>query len=172
MVLSNFKSNSYLLFINRGIKYLVYEIIMEVLMENNGYRISMLIRQVDLKINQHINNEVKKIGFTVPQVALIKVLSRNEKMKLGDLSEEMNLANSTISGIVDRLEANGMVERIRCSEDKRVVYVALSKKGKAFAAQFRGIINEYFEGMFQGVSKEKIDVILKGLETLVKVIDK
>lgn len=140
-------------------------------MESNGYRISMLIRQVDLKINQHINNEVKKIGFTVPQVLLIKVLSRNGKMKLGDLSEEMNLANSTISGIVDRLETNGIVERIKCNKDKRVVYVSLTKNGKEFAAQFRGIVNEYFEGMFKGVSKEKIDVILKGLETLVEVID-
>jgi DNA-binding MarR family transcriptional regulator len=59
-------------------------------------------------------------GLTGPQQAAMSLLVGADGLSLKDLSREMGLAHSTVSGIVDRLEKQGLVERRADPADGRV----------------------------------------------------
>ncbi|KAA6459699.1 MarR family transcriptional regulator [Acidobacteria bacterium AB60] len=67
--------------------------------------------------------EVAKGELTGPQTAVMRIVVGNPGVSLRDLSREVSLAHSTVSGIVDRLETRGMVQRTTDGADGRIVRV-------------------------------------------------
>jgi DNA-binding MarR family transcriptional regulator len=59
-------------------------------------------------------------GLTAPQTAVMSVIVRHDGISLKDLSREVSLAHSTVSGIADRLEKRGLVERRADPADGRI----------------------------------------------------
>jgi DNA-binding MarR family transcriptional regulator len=93
-------------------------------------------------------------------------------MKISDLSSKMSLSNSTVSGIVDRLEKQDFVKRIRSKDDRRVVYVEVTSKLKKVGKAKRDRIEKSVQFIISSATPEEMDVIKKGLLTLEKVIDR
>jgi DNA-binding MarR family transcriptional regulator len=71
--------------------------------------------------------DIAGIGLTAPQVDLLRQLSFNDGLTLTQLSERLNLAHSTVSGIVDRLEQKEMVERRPDPHDRRIKSIFLGQ---------------------------------------------
>ncbi|SHJ48781.1 DNA-binding transcriptional regulator, MarR family [Dethiosulfatibacter aminovorans DSM 17477] len=138
----------------------------------NGYQIASLIREINSKLNHSIKNEFKDTGLTVPQIMVLKTLSNGNRLKISEISKEMNLVNSTVSGIIDRLEKQDIVKRIRSEEDRRIVYIELSEKGNEIIKNHRAIINNFFNDTFGNLGNEEINTILTGLQTVKNVLDK
>jgi DNA-binding MarR family transcriptional regulator len=70
-------------------------------------------------LRRPLESEIAKGGLTVPQTAVMRVVVSRHGLSLKDLSREVSLAHSTVSGIVDRLERRGMIERRADAEDGR-----------------------------------------------------
>lgn len=140
-------------------------------MENvNGIQIALLIRDINNKITNDINREFVSTGFTLPQLNVIKELAQENQLMVSELGQRMGLTNSTVSGILDRLEKQKMIERVRSQIDRRVVYVKLTPEGFSQVGRLRDIIDNYFNHLFFGVSEEKLKEIQNGLTTLNKIV--
>lgn len=70
-------------------------------------------------LRKPLEAEYARGELTVPQTAVMRVVVRQHGISLKDLSREVSLAHSTVSGIVDRLEKQGLVERRADPEDGR-----------------------------------------------------
>lgn len=73
-------------------------------------------------------------GLTGPQVTALKILESIGTLSLSELSARMSAKNSTITGIVDRMERDGLVKRERSPDDRRVVFLRATARGRAIAA--------------------------------------
>jgi DNA-binding MarR family transcriptional regulator len=93
-------------------------------------------------------------------------------MKVSELSERLGLTNSTVSGILDRLENQGLVERTRSKEDRRVVHVKVTDEFKKQSQKHFDEINKMIEQMMSKAAPEELDIILEGMNTLEKVINR
>ena len=72
-------------------------------------------------LRRPLEAEVAKGHLTVPQTGVMQVVVRNRGgISLKELSAEVSLAHSTVSGIVDRLEKRGMIERRPDASDGRI----------------------------------------------------
>lgn len=138
---------------------------------SNGYQIASLIREINCKLNHNIKNEFKETGLTVPQIMVIKTLSKNKRLKVSEISKEISLVNSTVSGIIDRLEKQDIVKRVRSEKDRRIVYIELSNNGDEIIKKYRHIINNFFNNIFSSSSEKEIETILTGLQTLKTTLD-
>ncbi|MTI66758.1 MAG: MarR family transcriptional regulator [Firmicutes bacterium] len=138
---------------------------------SKGYEIASLIREINSKLNHSIKNEFKETNLTVPQIMVIKTLSKNKRLKVSEISKEISLVNSTVSGIIDRLQKQDIVKRVRSKKDRRIVYIELSNKGEELIKKYRHIINNFFNNIFSNSSKEDMDTILAGLDTLKNILD-
>src|SRR6266851_192155 len=71
-----------------------------------------------------------KLGLTPPQATALRVLDPERSVPMKDLAERLACDASTLTGIVDRLESRGLVERRGGGRDRRVKVLALTPKGK------------------------------------------
>jgi DNA-binding MarR family transcriptional regulator len=67
-----------------------------------------------------VEAEVAQGGLTVPQKAVMHAVIMNHGISLKEVSHRLSLAHSTVSGIVDRLEKQGLIERRADENDGRV----------------------------------------------------
>lgn len=70
------------------------------------------------------------LGLTYPQYLVMLVLWERGTTPVGELGTALHLDSGTLSPLLKRLEAAGLVERRRSTEDERVVHVALTSAGK------------------------------------------
>jgi len=88
------------------------------------------LRRVFKAIQQYSEQVLKEFGVTGPQLWALRTIYAEGQLSMGALSKKMYLHNSTVSGVVDRLEAKGCVERARDRKDRRIITISLTKQGK------------------------------------------
>lgn len=139
---------------------------------NKVVAIVQLMKKVTANIKHEIGCHFKEMNLTGPQGMLIGTLFHHGEMKVSDLSEKLGLSNSTVSGILDRLEKQGQVERIRSKEDRRVVYVNITEDFKEQSKKQFVEINKMIEQMINKATPEELDKILEGMEVLRNVVER
>ena len=139
---------------------------------NRGTKISLLIKEVNVLMSQSIKQMFDETGLTTPQIMVMALLSRHGNMKVSEISEKLNLSNSTISGIIDRLEKQSYVKRIRSKEDRRVVHVSLAPKSDSIMhTAIHETIEQNLAQKMKKADTEQIDAIINGLETLKSLLE-
>ncbi|MGK0468921.1 MarR family winged helix-turn-helix transcriptional regulator [Clostridium sp.] len=133
---------------------------------NDNVEVARLFMQVMGSYKHSMIKIFEDTGFTGPQAMTMGILSKEKRIKMTDLSNKLCLSNSTVSGIVDRLEKQGMVERDRSKEDRRVVYVSICPKINDIHADFHKLIRENTENIIRKGTAEEIDKIVEGLNIL------
>ncbi|KYH28122.1 MarR family winged helix-turn-helix transcriptional regulator [Clostridium colicanis] len=134
---------------------------------DKGAKISLLIKDVNNLMHQSIKECFDETGLTTPQLMVLYTLGKHGSMKLSDISEKLSISNSTISGIVDRLEKQKCVERIRSKEDRRVIYVSPCENSKKIMPS--NVCKKIEDNLNKKLMKAKegeIEAIINGLETL------
>jgi DNA-binding MarR family transcriptional regulator len=86
-------------------------------------RIDRDLSAIRRTLRRPLEAEVARGELTVPQSAVMQAVVRHDGISLKDLSREVSLAHSTVSGIVDRLEKRGMIERRADAADGRVTRI-------------------------------------------------
>lgn len=92
-------------------------------------------------------------GLTGPQVTALKILESIGTLSLSELSARMSAKNSTITGIVDRMERDGLVRRERSAEDRRVVFLRATARGRSIAASVPVTAMEIFGSALSSLSE-------------------
>lgn len=105
-------------------------------------------------------------GLTGPQVTALKMLEGFGPISLSDLSERMSARNSTITGIADRMERDGLVERVRSEEDRRVVLIRLTDAGRALAARIPVTSMEIFGSALRSLDERDLSELRRILRVL------
>lgn len=139
---------------------------------NKGLEVVTALRNLMDTVKHRIHHNFKEMPITAPQGMLVRALYRHGKMKVSDLSEKMGLSNSTVSGIIDRLENQGMVERIRSKEDRRIVYVDVTPEFKKNLEVHMREIDKMLENIVNSATAEELADVFKGLHTLQRIFDR
>lgn len=92
------------------------------------------------------------MGLTGPQITALKILEAVGEISLSELSERMSARNSTITGIVDRMERDGLVVRERSEQDRRVVKIRATDKGAEIARGVPVTAMELFASALRSLS--------------------
>jgi DNA-binding MarR family transcriptional regulator len=137
---------------------------------NQSFEVLKLMKRVSQKMKQQIHANMGELNLTAPQGMMIGILSHHGAQKVSDLSERMYLSNSTVSGIIDRLEKCGCVERIRSQEDRRVVMIDLVPEfKKTIGSKFKEV-DEIMAKTISQATPEEMAEIIRGLSTLDRVM--
>ena len=90
-----------------------------------------LSRQITNLYRPHLD----EFGLTYPQYLVLLVLWEYEAVTVKRLGELLWLDSGTLTPLLKRMEANGLLERKRSSKDERIVDVLLTDKGRKLEAQ-------------------------------------
>lgn len=115
-------------------------------------------------------DEARRHDLTGPQLTVIKLLSGIGDLSLTELSENMQTRNSTVTGIIDRMEAAGLVKRVRSESDRRVVMIRLTPQGRSLARNVPIEPMQAFRRALETLSTTEQKTLLKILSKLEKQI--
>lgn len=93
---------------------------------------------------------VEGAGLTPPQYHLLRTLWDDDLMPLKDLAEASNCTRATITGLIDSLEAKGLVRRVPNPEDRRSLLAELTPEGHALRQQsesLQAVYSQCCEGL-------------------------
>lgn len=121
-----------------------------------------IIQAVDLYSRQLVTAH----GITGPQLICLRQLALGGNMSAGDLAEAISLRPATLSGILDRLEAQGFITRERHRDDRRRLLVRLTDSGQGLIERAPPSLQESFLLRFRALpaaEQEQIDRLLRQL---------
>lgn len=139
-------------------------------MDNNRDRnvesIEKHLRKVDYIIRKNGRMILSDFGITVPQFTALQTLINNGDMTIGELSQQMDLACSTITDLIDRMEKNELVKREKDQKDKRVVRVVVLTKGHDILQKVLERRISFLEVKLEGLSVTEVEGLKSALEKL------
>lgn len=129
------------------------------------------LRYISHLIKQKGREILSNYTITPPQFVALQWLHESGDMTIGELSTRMYLAFSTTTDLVDRMEKNELVQRIRDEKDRRVVRIHLLPEGERIIAEvilkrrnyLHDIMGEFDETEFEQLSKnlQKLHLLMK-----------
>lgn len=134
--------------------------------DTNVADIEMYLRRIDYTIRIKGREIIADANITVPQFQALQILIHNERLTIGELSQKMALACSTITDLIDRMEKAELVERRKSELDKRVVLVEVLPKGHEILERVLKKRREYLRGKMFDYDIESMEVLKGELKNL------
>ncbi|CAM3107704.1 MarR family transcriptional regulator [Filibacter tadaridae] len=119
------------------------------LMEKELRYIAGIIKQQGRRI-------LSNYTITPPQFIALQWLFEHGDMTIGDLSNRMFLAFSTTTDLVDRMEKNSLVKRVRDKQDRRVVRIHLLSEGERIIEEVIVKRRHYLDTVLEDFSEEEV----------------
>lgn len=128
------------------------------------------IRRVFFVLAEQARKAEHETGLTGSQLWVIKLLERASPMKVTELARRMYLHPATMVGLLDRLEAKGLVLRTRSDTDRRVVHVDISDQGRELVRNSPEVAQEQLVKGLEPLEEKKIRVVSDGMEQIVSIL--
>ncbi len=102
------------------------------------------LKQIIKSAKRSLRAELEEVGLTVPQAMVLHTLAAaDERLSARELGRECDMLASTMTGVVDRLEQQGYVQRERDDHDRRVVWINLTPAGERVQSTLGGFFSQF-----------------------------
>jgi len=131
------------------------------------------IRQLVRRIAIHSKSLLRDVGLTVPQMVCLRAivaLDGGGGVTVVDVSERVQLSPATVSRIVDRLAASGLVIRERSTTDRRKVGITLTPAGVDRVSTLPTPLQETFLRGLEALPREERQRLLDSLRHIVSLM--
>jgi len=125
-----------------------------------------IIRATDL----HSRKLGKKTGLTTPQLVIIQAVGDLKNPTVSDVAKAVSLSLATVTTILNRLERNGVVNRVRSSVDRRVI-VTLTEEGQSLKSSAPKPLQDSFVDRFSRLESWEQHLIVASLERVAAMMD-
>ena len=109
----------------------------------------------------NLSKELNKGNVSFAQFFLLGYLANEKYLTMTDISKKMGHSTAAATGLVDRLEKLGYVERLHASEDRRKVMVQITRKGIDLVERIREDIVGNLVDLMEDLDQNEQDALLK-----------
>lgn len=128
-------------------------------MDERTIRIEENLRRVCYKIKKKGREILNDVDITPPQFEALQYLIHEQNLTIGELSSKMYLACSTVTDLLDRMERNELVKRVKDENDRRIVRIAVLDKGHNLLQSVMETRRQYVSVIMAELSEDTINGI-------------
>ena len=122
---------------------------------------------------QEYQPHLEKLGITYPQYLVLMVLWETDSITVHDITHRLILDTNTVTPILKRMEAHGIITRQRSEEDERKVIVALTSKGKQLQLEAATIPEKMIAGLADSnLTVEELERLKDQLYAMIQALSK
>jgi DNA-binding MarR family transcriptional regulator len=129
------------------------------------------IRQIQRRIEQASKKLASQAGLTPSQLLVMQILKERGETSVGEVSQLTQLKHATITSLVDKLVAKGMLARRRCDEDRRRVWLMLLPEGDKAITDAPDLLQDTFQQRFQALPDWNQSMLVSTLERVAALLD-
>jgi DNA-binding MarR family transcriptional regulator len=127
-------------------------------------RFGFILKDVNSLYVQRFEQHAASLGLTLPQCRTLIRLAENEGVSQARLAEVTDLEPMALVRILDRMEAEGLLERRSDPRDRRVRCLYLTSSGKPLLEDIRRLMDLTWADAFAGISKDKSVMVMEVLD--------
>jgi DNA-binding MarR family transcriptional regulator len=117
---------------------------------------------------KHLAEELTIYQLTPAQYAALKLLcDEPQGMKMSSLAAQAHQVSATMTGIIDRLEYQGLVERKRQNADRRNVYVHLTEKGEFLLLEIKNAMRSRFQEILNRLDANQKNLLFDTIDIVI-----
>jgi len=135
--------------------------------------VGYLMRRIITSVGQEVDHELEPSGLTNAQWVPLLKLHMGTACTVAEVARECQLDAGSMTRLLDRLEAKGLVRRLRTSKDRRVVNLELTDEGREAARKIPQVLcqvqNAHLQGFTQaewGTLKDLLGRILGNVQAI------
>jgi MarR family transcriptional regulator, organic hydroperoxide resistance regulator len=113
------------------------------------------------------SKKVSALDLTAVQGMVIRFLYENNRLTSSELGKKTDLDSATLTGVLDRLEAGGFVERRQNPEDRRSIRIHLTEKGRTTGEKVAKLMEEANAEFMRGFNTSE-EVAMRSLLTRIR----
>lgn len=127
-------------------------------------RLFFIFDRAHTQLSKEADNYLaSSVGISTSQASVLIYLGYHDKCRLTDLAQGTGRNNAAITGLVTRMEASGLLERITLTTDRRAKAVALTDAGWVLREQVMNEFRDFNDRLVKGLSESEISAVLKFL---------
>ncbi|CZQ98990.1 MarR family winged helix-turn-helix transcriptional regulator [Trichococcus collinsii] len=116
------------------------------------------------KSSQHVQDKLKKDmmkqGLNFSEFAVMELLYHKGEQPIQNIGKKVLLASSSLTYVVDKLESKGLVQRIPCATDRRVIFTAITEEGRKLMDRIFPLHAAYIEEIFSVLSDKEVETFI------------
>ena len=128
--------------------------------------IEELLRSVATILKKRGRDILADFDITPPQLDALLVLREHGELTMGELCQKMFLACSTATDLIDRMERNQLIERVRDTSDRRVIRLRILAKGHSIIGEVLAARRAYLGRILAEVGAEDREQLIRTLGLL------
>ncbi len=142
----------------------------------NNIELKKLLMNIPIKLCRNMNNEfVKsifqdlKIDFSLQHYMILKLLEGGKHLFVTEFVEVLCITKPQMTSLIDKLIKIGYVNRTNDINDRRKIYISITKEGEAIASKINNAINSKIDTHLVKLPQEELITLEKGLLVLQKL---
>ncbi|MEH6943651.1 MarR family winged helix-turn-helix transcriptional regulator [Bacillus sp. JJ722] len=120
------------------------------------------------KISDEFNTRIENCGTTRVQWMALYFIGEKDGIIQKELSQKMNVQESSIARLLDRMEKENLCYRMRDFKDRRITRVRLTPQGEALREELLPLGQSFHNEATQDISQEELDVFKVVLDKMVR----
>ena len=130
-------------------------------------RLIYLVFTAQQKLRTHLKNAMSEAGVSITpaQSAILFLLKRKDGQTMSELTQELSIDNSTLTGLVDRLERSGFVKRNANTADRRSSHVYITGSGSEEIEHAKAVIRMVNDRIRQDFTEGEVESFKKILKS-------
>jgi DNA-binding MarR family transcriptional regulator len=106
-------------------------------------------------------------SLSLAHLGVLTILEVEGQLPMGRLADALDVSVASATGIVDRIERRGFVERVHGTDDRRLVLVRLTDAGRGVFEDLEQDRRRHFLGMLEELSDDELADLLRGLRAMI-----
>jgi DNA-binding MarR family transcriptional regulator len=137
-------------------------------------RLIYLVFMAQQKLRTYVKNALamKGVGITPTQAGILFLLKKKDGQSMTELSQVFSIDNSTITGLIDRLEKSGFVSRNASTSDRRMFRIYITPQGVEEINRAKTVIKRVNEEIKSGFSQKEIEIFKRILNSFLERFNK
>jgi MarR family transcriptional regulator, organic hydroperoxide resistance regulator len=105
-------------------------------------------------------------GISMAQLHILYTLQRSGEMPMSRLAEVLQVSLSNATGLIDRIEERGFVERTRVPEDRRIVMIRVTDAGRRMLDEVDAISSDLLRSVFGRIGRSQVSAVGRAIAAL------
>lgn len=110
-------------------------------------------------------------GVSPGHLHLVSMLERHGGMAMSRIADVLDISLSAATGIVDRIEERGLVERARLTDDRRVVFVQVTDQGRRLLDDVEVVRSEMLRSVLGRLDPDRLQALAETLEDVRRAVE-
>jgi DNA-binding MarR family transcriptional regulator len=129
------------------------------------------LRRIMHAVELHSRRLVERVGLTGPQLAVLSMAAKVGPRPTGELARLVHLSQPTVTGILDRMERRGLVQRVRAQQDRRTVNISVTDAGRELLERAPSLLQNQFRQELEKLRDWELTLMLSTLQRIAGMME-